>query len=219
MLKRKKNPGETRRRLLETATHLFAKHGYHGVSVDAIVTATKVNKRMVYHYFGSKENLYRECILTVYLRLEKQEHEVMDKPGNPEEVLKEVIKKYFAFHSSNPEFVRLLLWENLNNGRAIKKVRKFLSKHPALAGLQKVVEEGVEKGVFREDIDVKQLLINIIGLSFIYHSNRHTLSQALSLDLSSEKVQEAGRDAAINLVLNGIRTRPDSGKRARKKKS
>lgn len=205
MSKRKKNPRETQSRLLKTAVRLFARHGYHGVSVDAIVSACKVNKRMVYHYFGSKENLYRECLLTVYQRLETQELAVMDNPEDPEKVLTEVIRAYFSFHARNPEFVRLLLWENLNNGKAIAKVKRLLSKHPALSGLRRVLELGVEQKKFRGDIRAEELLIQIIGLSFIYHSNRHTLSQALSLDLASPAVQNRGRDAAIQLVLDGIR--------------
>ena len=203
-VKRKKNPQETRRRLLKTAIRLFSKKGFHGVSVDEIVAASKVNKRMVYHYFGSKEDLYREALLEVYGKLEIQEIKVMEAADDPEEVLRQVIANYFHFHSNNPEFVRLLLWENLNNGKAIAKAKRLLSKHPALTGLQKVVERGIEQGVFRPDIDVRQLLLNIIGLSFIYHSNRYTLSQALSMNLASREVQQEGSEAAIRLVLEGI---------------
>lgn len=206
-VKRKKNPQETRRRLLKTAIRLFSRNGFHGVSVDEIVAASKVNKRMVYHYFGSKEDLYREALLEVYSNLEIQEIEVMETQDDPEQVLRQVIANYFQFHSNNPEFVRLLLWENLNNGKAIAKAKRLLSKHPALTGLQKVVERGIEKGVFRPDIDVRQLLLNIIGLSFIYHSNRYTLSQALSMDLASREVQERGSEAAIRLVLEGIQAK------------
>lgn len=204
-VKRKKNPELTRRRLLRAAIRLFSKKGYHGVSVDEIVRASKVNKRMVYYYFGSKEDLYREALLTVYTRLEVRETEVMHDPEDPEEVLRRIIGNYFDFHRDNPEFVRLLLWENLNNGKALSRDKRLLSKHPALQGLQKVVERGIETGLFRESIDVRHLLLNIIGLSFIYHSNRYTLSQALSMDLDSDSVYRKGREAAVHLVLKGIK--------------
>lgn len=204
-VKRKKNPELTRRRLLRAAIRLFSKKGYHGVSVDEIVKASKVNKRMVYYYFGSKEDLYREAILTVYTRLEVRETEVMEDSEDPEAVLRRIIESYFDFHRDNPEFVRLLLWENLNNGKALAREKRLLSKHPALKGLQRVVERGIEKGLFRKSVDVRHLLLNIIGLSFIYHSNRYTLSQALSMNLDSDSVYRDGREAAVKLVMSGIR--------------
>lgn len=207
MSKPKQKVRDNRSRLLKTAVRLFARHGYHGVSVDAIVSACRINKRMVYHYFGSKDALYRECLLTVYQRLEAQELAIMENPGDPEAVLCEVIREYFAFHQRNPEFTRLLLWENLNNGRAIGGVKQLLSKHPALEGLRRVINLGVSQGKFRNDIEAEMLLIQIIGLSFIYHSNRYTLSQALSLDLATPEMRERGCEAAIRLVLDGLRRR------------
>lgn len=197
----------TRKKLLKAAIRLFAEKGYHGVSVDRIVSAANVNKRMVYHYFGSKENLYREALVEVYQRLERLEHQVMDKPGDPEKLLKGVIKNYFDFHAKNREFVRLLLWENLNDGRVIRKHGHLLSKHPAEVGLQNIVDEGIKSGVFHDKLNIQHLLINLIGLCFIYHSNRYTLSQALNMDLASEDVQSKGMESAIDLVLNGIRKR------------
>ncbi|MCX6939362.1 MAG: helix-turn-helix domain containing protein [Verrucomicrobia bacterium] len=39
--------------------------GFHAVSVDAIVDLAKVNKRMVYHYFGSKDALFEAALVAV----------------------------------------------------------------------------------------------------------------------------------------------------------
>ena len=60
-----RNPDRTRRRLLQAAIKLFAKQGFHAVSVDEIVDLAKVNKRMVYHYFGSKDALFEAALVEV----------------------------------------------------------------------------------------------------------------------------------------------------------
>ena len=60
-----RNPDRTRRRLLRAAIKLFAQQGFHAVSVDAIVDLAKVNKRMVYHYFGSKDALFEAAFVEV----------------------------------------------------------------------------------------------------------------------------------------------------------
>lgn len=205
---RKENPpSNTRARLLKTAIRLFSQHGYNGVSVDKIVNSARVNKRMVYHYFGSKENLYQAALLEVYQRLERLEMKIFQKNQSPEETLKRILTSYFAFHADNPEFVNLLLWENLNQGRVIQKHGHLLTKNPIIAHLSAIIDEGKQKGIFDRSVDVKHLLINFIGLCFIYHSNRYTLSQALDMDLGDEKVRQKSLQQALHLVFNGIRNK------------
>jgi AcrR family transcriptional regulator len=54
-------PGDaqaTRRRLLTAAAAEFAQHGIAGARVDRIAAAAKANKAQIYHYFGSKDDLF-----------------------------------------------------------------------------------------------------------------------------------------------------------------
>ena len=55
--------------MLEVAERLFARSGFHAVSVDAIAEGAGVSKPMVYAYFGSKEGLYRACMEQAEARL------------------------------------------------------------------------------------------------------------------------------------------------------
>lgn len=48
----------TRDRLLQTAMEVFAEHGYHGTTVDDIVTAAATSKGAFYHYFSSKQDVF-----------------------------------------------------------------------------------------------------------------------------------------------------------------
>ena len=78
-----RNPDRTRRRLLQAAVRLFSERGYHGASVDQIVAAARVNKRMVYHYFGSKDAINRETMFDVYTRIEEAEFHARSKATPP----------------------------------------------------------------------------------------------------------------------------------------
>jgi AcrR family transcriptional regulator len=49
----------TKERILETATLLFAEHGYDGVSLRTIAQASKTHVALINYHFGSKEDLYR----------------------------------------------------------------------------------------------------------------------------------------------------------------
>jgi AcrR family transcriptional regulator len=110
---RRRNPDRTKRRLLQAAIRLFSDRGFHGVSVDEIVARAKSNKRMVYHYFGSKNDLYLAALVEVFTRLEKVEFEAVEVNAPPDERLRKLLAANFAFLDENPEFIRMLLWAGI----------------------------------------------------------------------------------------------------------
>ncbi|WP_125705010.1 TetR/AcrR family transcriptional regulator [Lacticaseibacillus daqingensis] len=57
---------EKKARILQAAMHEFAHHGYRDAKTDAIANAADVSKGLIFHYFGSKANLYLETIQTTF---------------------------------------------------------------------------------------------------------------------------------------------------------
>lgn len=55
---RRNQNSSTRRALLDSATTLFATHGYAGTSLDEVVAAARVTKGALYHHFSSKLALF-----------------------------------------------------------------------------------------------------------------------------------------------------------------
>ncbi len=199
-----RNPDRSRRRLLQAAIRLFSARGFHGVSVDQIVAAARLNKRMAYHYFGSKEAIYRAALVEVYRRIERVEFRAVAAAGSPADKLRRLLEGYFRFLEENPEFTRFLLWENVEPARRTARPDAFLSKNPFLERFRDVVREGIAAGQFRRNLNVPHLLIHFIGLCFIYHSNRYSLSQALNLDLADPRVRAQGLRQVVDLVFAGI---------------
>ena len=202
-----RNPDRTRRRLLRAAIKLFAQQGFHAVSVDAIVDLAKVNKRMVYHYFGSKDALFEAALVEVDGRIESIEFHAVGLGRDPAEKLARLWESYFAFLDDEPEFTRLLQWGNLEKGRHLTKANHLLTKNPFFERFQAIVQEGIAAGDFRADLNVAHLLIHFIGLCFIDHSNRFSLSQSLNLDLGDVDVKQQGLRQVPALVSAGIAKR------------
>lgn len=199
-----RNPDRTRRKLLVAAIRLFSAHGFHAVSIDRIVRSAKVNKRMVYHYFGSKDKLFEAALASVFSRLEAVELDMVDRGRTPKTKLSRLLESYFGFLHREPEFTRLLLWENLENGRHLYKENHLLFKNPFLQKFGEIIQDGISRGDFRKDLDVAHLLMHFIGLCFIYHSNRFSLTQTLGMDLGKANVREAGLVQVLKLVFKGI---------------
>ena len=101
-----RNPERTRERILSAALQEFAANGFAGARVDAIARGAAINKRMLYHYFGDKEHLFREV-----LRRKIAERQVSAEglSGNPAESL----PFWFKLSCKDMNWVRLLEWEAL----------------------------------------------------------------------------------------------------------
>lgn len=158
---------------------------------------------MPLYYFGSKQSLYRAVLAEVYRDIGTVETQVVDSDKPPSEKLVALLEGYFAFLEQNPQFTRLILWGNLEQGQHFPKGR--LTKIPLLQRFRKVVDEGVASGEFRADLDVSHLLINVMGLCFVYFSNRYSLSEALELDLGAAAVRERAIQQVKSVLLDGIR--------------
>jgi len=160
---------------------------------------------MVYHYFGSKEEIYRAALVNVYNRIVAVEFHATESESAPQEQLAHLLRSYFAFLDENPEFTRLIQWENSERGKHIAKQKHLLSKDPFLERFHEIVKAGIASGQFRSDLNIPHLLIHCIGLCFIYHSNRYSLSQGLSMDLGDPAERERGLKQTLTLVFDGIR--------------
>lgn len=204
---RSQRAAQTRQRIISTATRLFAKRGYDGVSVDEIVSHAKVNKRMVYHYFESKSGLFTEVLGTVFERLSHLEAELFHDAPSPGKAIERIIFAYFEFLQKNPEFVSLLLWENLQGGKHLKQLPLSVTKAPLLEKLGPVIEEGIASGEIRPDIDKRFMLVDLIGICLIHFSNRHTLARTVGLDFDDPRVLEEGVRHATALVRHGFLNR------------
>ena len=55
------------------ATEVFAEQGYSGARVDEIAERTRTTKRMIYYYFGGKEQLYLAVLENAYRGIREAE--------------------------------------------------------------------------------------------------------------------------------------------------
>src|SRR5438045_6436750 len=63
---RQRDKERTRQEILDVAIREFARNGYSGARVDEIAARTRTTKRMIYYYFGGKEQLYIAALEQAY---------------------------------------------------------------------------------------------------------------------------------------------------------
>ncbi|WP_341914885.1 TetR/AcrR family transcriptional regulator [Polaromonas sp. YR568] len=199
----------TRDNILRAATKVFARYGYEGGSVEKISQSAKSFDRMIYYYFGSKEGLFIEVLEDMYRRMNDAELELDLDLEQPVESLKDVIRFVVTYYSKNPEFITLLNTENLHRGKHISKsmrAREYSS--PAIAIIQKLLESGVKKKVFRADISARNVYLLIAATGYFYISNRHTLSAFLGEDLQTPEALADWQAFITSTVLRTVMLNP-----------
>jgi AcrR family transcriptional regulator len=203
---RLRDPKLTSARILAAAKSEFARKGLAGARVDAIATRAKINKRMIYHYFKSKEDLYLAVLEEAYGDLRRAERLVDLAGREPEDAFVALIEFTWNYYRQNPELLRLIVTENIHQARYLKRSKKIREMHsPFVALIDELLARGVKQGVFREGIDPRQLYTSIAALGFYYLNNRWTLSVIYGIDLGAESEMEKRRVVMVETILSYLR--------------
>lgn len=201
-----RNPKRTHAAILDAATDEFAAHGFGGARVDSIAARAKANKRMLYHYFGDKEALYLAVLESTYASIRNAEKSLDLAHRDPEEGIRELALFTWHYFLDHPEFFSLLMTENLQEARHLKRSNKITAMHSHLiVELSDVLRRGELAGLFKPGIDPVTVYLTIAALGFFYLSNRHTLSTIFARDLAEPEALKAWGEHIVSVTLGSIR--------------
>ena len=195
----------TREGILKAAIKVFAKGGFAGGRVEKISKAAKSFDRMIYYYFGSKEGLFIAALEEIYRRFCEAEAKVDLDMEQPIESLRTVVLFTWNYYQKHPEFITLLNSENLHRGVHISKsmrAREYSSA--AISILDQVLRSGIRKGVFRADVQARDLYLMISSLCYFYLSNRFTLSAFLGQELEAAPALSHWESVITDAVLRVV---------------
>ncbi len=202
----KRNAARTKAQILKAALGEFSEFGYQGARIDAIAKRANINKQMLYHYFGNKDDLFQSVLEQSYEKIRRHEAELKLADLDPIEAIQELVKFGFSYHSKNPEFMRLLNSENLQRAVHIKKSDKIRHMHkPLVEIIASVLKRGEADGVFRSNIDPVQFYITLVGVTYFYLSNIHTLSAIFDQDMMTKSAIKERQDHCEEAVLRLVR--------------
>lgn len=198
-----RDPEQTRARILEAAKAEFARVGLGGARVDRIALEAGANKRMLYYYFGNKEDLFLAVLEGAYEHIRNAEKNLRLEEVDPPEAIRRLVTFTWTYYLDHPEFLNLLNSENLHQGRHLKGSGTVRSMHsPFVSMIGQILERGARSGDFRPGVDPMQLYISIAGLSYFYLGNNYTLSAIFGRDLKASKAK-AQRLAHMHDVVLG----------------
>jgi AcrR family transcriptional regulator len=202
---RQRDPERTRNEILEIATREFAKHGYAGARVDDMAALMRTTKRMIYYYFGSKEQLFIAVLERAYTAIRRAEQEVDVDGLDPASALRRLAELTFDHQDSHPEFIRLVSIENIHRAEHMAKSPAIAELgSPAIDLLARILERGRKEGTFRRDVDAVDVHMMISAFCVFRIANRHTFGTLFDRDLADPALREHYRTMLGDMVVDYV---------------
>jgi AcrR family transcriptional regulator len=191
--------------ILASARDEFAQRGLAGARMDSIAARAGLNKRLIYYYFGSKDDLFLAVLERTYTDIREAEQMLHLDEIEPVEAIRRLISFTWHYYLEHPEFITLLNSENLHRAAHLKRSDRIQEMNsPLVQLLDTVLERGRRDNLFRAGVDPVQLYISIASLCYFYLSNNDTLSAVFGRDLRAPKAMAQRLSHMTDLVLGYV---------------
>jgi TetR/AcrR family transcriptional regulator len=181
-------------RISTAAREEFARRGYAGARVEQIARRAGVNKQLLFYYFHSKRGLFQAVLTQATGELENALSNLALPAGGPLERLRLTLQAQFEFLARNPQVVALL-------GQGTRSNAAFA---PAVKRLVVLLAEGQGLGQVRDDLDPHLAAAQALVLMVGYLAMEGVVA-ASARPLDEPALRERWREAAVDLVVNGVR--------------
>jgi AcrR family transcriptional regulator len=191
--------------ILASARDEFAQRGLAGARMDSIAERAGLNKRLIYYYFGSKDDLFLAVLEGTYADIREAEQRLHLDEVEPVEAIRRLISFTWHYYLEHPEFITLLNSENLHRAAHLKRSDRIQDMNsPLVQLLDDVLERGKRDNLFRAGVDPVQLYISIASLCYFYLSNNDTLSAVFGRNLRAPKAMAQRLSHMTELVLGYV---------------
>ncbi|WP_128375724.1 TetR/AcrR family transcriptional regulator [Streptomyces cavernae] len=197
-----RDAARTRAEILDVATEEFARSGYAGARVDEIAARTRTTKRMIYYYFGGKEQLFTAVLERAYSVIRQAEQALDVEHLDPVAAIRRLTELTFDHHEAHPDFIRLVSIENIHEAEHIAGSEELgRISSPALEVTGRILQAGRASGLFTAHVDAVDLHALISSFCFFRVANRHTFGVLFGRDLTAADQREHYRNMLGDMVI------------------
>ncbi len=205
---RRRNPEESRRRILDAAERAFALRGFGGARLRDIAQEAGVHHALVHHYYGDKRGLLQEVIQRGLERISQAGREALAAPATLESAVRGFVGVLFDFCANNRGLLRII--EDAVRNRDVVSFDVTQAALAALAGpvlarIKSAIELGQKGGTVRVDLSADSLILLGFGAIVYRFDTAESVLTAMGLPERTEQNLTADREHAIKYVLSAMR--------------
>lgn len=166
-LTRKEREFQARRKaILESATRLFARNGYHGTTMNEIAKEAEFSTGSLYNFFQNKEELYFTLMQDKIEAMGQLVSVVYEGPGGVEDKLTKFVDTVISFFEKERDFFRIFAeqrtaFESSAKGQFSDVIHEKQEKY--LGGLIQIMGQGVKEGLLLS-LDASELALIFMGI-------------------------------------------------------
>jgi AcrR family transcriptional regulator len=159
---RSKRSARTRERILEAATEVFARAGFHGARVADIAEQAGIAYGLVYHYFHNKDDILAAIFAERWGQYIEYLHEVRRTPLSFRERMRRLVHFWVEVYRREPDLMTIMINE-------ITRSYEFLESHDigtvlvAFDAIEEMIRDARNAGEVDADVDPQLAAYVIFG--------------------------------------------------------
>ena len=181
--------------ILKAAESIFAKKGFHEATISEIARKSKVSEATIYEYFSSKEELLFSIPARTTQKHEEKNREILKYLSGATNKLRFLIYRHLSLYAENPDYANIIML-TLKGHRNFQKTDAYKIVRSTARTTIEVLEEGIQSGEFRPDI--QPLLVRAI----IWGTIEHLVTRKCLLGKPADLLGLA--DEMIDTIFQGI---------------
>jgi TetR/AcrR family transcriptional regulator, transcriptional repressor for nem operon len=158
---------DTRGIILNRVFHEIQIHGYQGLRADKVILELGITKGGLYHYFSGKESIGLAIIEEVIEpNIIALFDEITSRPGNPLENLALELDHFMESETDDSISKGWPLHNLIIEMSPISEIFRVRLRHIVegiIARLEKYIEQGIQKGVVKKEINSKELATSYLS--------------------------------------------------------
>jgi TetR/AcrR family transcriptional regulator, cholesterol catabolism regulator len=151
-----------RAQILRAAADLFRERGYQASTVDHIAARLGMSKASLYTHFRAKEEMLAAISRETIEAFTRDLSLVLASRLGAEDKLRTVVRQHVQFVIANRSFLTVFFGEEANlPPRFVRSLAAQKDRYDK--GVERIVEEGIRSGVFRE-VSPRLVVFAVLGM-------------------------------------------------------
>lgn len=196
-----RDPEATKQGLVDAVGKILAEHGHHGLGVNRIALIAGVNKKMIYWYFNSYNNLIKTYIngrdfwKPVFERFKSTKP---PKQASVPSYISDIFSEQFNSFYNNPELQKMILWQVSESNPMLRELSEEReAQAEPIAHLTDAHFEG-------SDINFRAVLALVLGgIYYVTWHSKTNKSRVCGIDINKERDRVAFQ-RAIRQVIDAV---------------
>lgn len=208
---RKRNPDESKRRILDAAESAFARRGFEGARLRDIASEAGVHHALVHHYYGDKRGLFKEVLERALATVSTAGLESLAGKNDLEGSATELVSALYDFLATRRDLLHIIdsaFRDQDGVAHEITSLSLGTLAAPLLLHVRGRIVAGQAAGLVRNDLSANELILfgfSLIAYPFVAGPG---LMTSLGLPKATDEELAARKHQIAQYIIAAMRPRP-----------